>query len=574
MNRRLKVAAVVFATLAGMLFALLPPSTVQTAPPPASTVRGAFHIHSDRSDGSGTPDEIAAAAARAGLQFVIITDHGDGTRSPDPPSYRSGVLTIDAVELNTTGGHYAAIGLPASPYPLAGTPGDVIADVHRLGGFGIAAHPGSSRPSLSWQDWESPIDGLEWINADSEWRDEPRLPIARALVTYFFRAPQSIAVLLDRPDAMIRQWDRLALTRKVIGLAGADAHARLGLRQRTDPDVSSIHLPVPSYESSFRAFANHVVLDRPMSGDAAADAARLLTAIRSGHVYSVIEALARPGALSFTATSGSQTAQMGDHLAVTGDVLLRAVASAPRGTSLVLLRNGERVHEVTDGPLDMNGGTDGGVYRVEAYTAGAPGGPSVPWIVSNPIYVGMASADRPGDASPPFDQAQGRPPASRIPARTSEASGESGPSDSSAIEASQLTDPRARRFAGDPAIAWSFALAPGTAVGQFAAVRVPVAGLAAFDRVRFRVTAAAPMRVWVQLRAPVGNTERWGATFYADEVPRMIDVAFAKFNAIGQTSSPRAPLDRVDSLLWVVDTLNTLPGRKGRLTISEVAFVR
>jgi hypothetical protein len=566
MRRRLKIAAIVLAILAAVWVSLLPPATLQTPPPPAATVRGAFHIHSDRSDGSGSPDDIAAAASRAGLQFIILTDHGDGTRSPDPPAYRNGVLTIDAVELNTTGGHYAALGLPAAPYPLAGTPGDVIEDVLRLGGFGIAAHPGSPRPSLSWQDWESPIDGLEWINADSEWRDEPRLPVARALATYFFRAPQSMAALLDRPDAVMRQWDRLTTTRKVIGLAGADAHARLGFRQRTDPDASSFHLPVPSYESSFRAFSNHVVLDAPLSGDAGADAARLLTAIRSGHVYSVIDALATPGALSFTATSGSASAQIGDRLAVAGDVLLRAVTSAPRGTTLVLLRNGERVHQVTNGPLEMNGGMDGGAYRIEAYTADAPGGPSVPWIVSNPIYVGLASGDRPGDVTPA--------PLSRIPARTGEAAAESGPNDSSAIQTSPLTDPRARTFAGDPAIAWAFALAPGPAAGQFAALRVPVAGLAAFDRVRFQVTAAAPMRVWVQLRAPVGNTERWGATFYADDVPRLVDVAFAKFNAIGQTSSRLAPLDRVDSLLWVVDTLNTLPGTKGRLTISEVAIVK
>src|SRR5205085_11761978 len=128
--RRLRIAAIVFALLAIALFAVLPPRPQQTAAPPASTVRGAFHIHSIRSDGSGTPDAIAAAAARAGLQFIILTDHGDGTRVPDPPAYRSGVLTIDGVELNTTGGHFAAVGLPVSPYPIAGTPDDVIADVH------------------------------------------------------------------------------------------------------------------------------------------------------------------------------------------------------------------------------------------------------------------------------------------------------------------------------------------------------------------------------------------------------------------------------------------------------------
>ena len=84
------------------------------------TARGVFHVHSDRSDGSAAVRDIAAAAARAGLQFVIFTDHGDGTRAPDPPIYESGVLCIDAVEISTSGGHYIALGLPVSPYPLGG----------------------------------------------------------------------------------------------------------------------------------------------------------------------------------------------------------------------------------------------------------------------------------------------------------------------------------------------------------------------------------------------------------------------------------------------------------------------
>lgn len=568
MSRRVKAAAIVVTVAALIIFALLPPGTRRTAPPPAATARGAFHIHSDRSDGSGSVGEIADAAARAGLQFIILTDHGDGTRVPDAPAYRSGVLVLDGVELNTGAGHYAVVGLPASPYPLAGTAEDVIEDVTRLGGFGFAAHPGSPRPSLSWQGWDAAIDGLEWINADSEWRDEPGLPIARALLTYLFRAPQSMARLLDRPGAVFERWDALARKRRIVGLAGADAHARLGFRQRTDPDYSALHVPLPGYESSFRAFSNHVLLDAPLAGDAAADAQRLGTAIREGRVYSVIDALASPGALTFSATSGSRAAVMGGTLRIDGDVLLRASVNAPPGTSLVLLRDGQRVHEVTDGPLETNGGTEPAVYRIEAFTANPPGGPAVPWLVSNPIYAGLSHTAAASRSAPPE-------PTSRIPARTSEAGGESGPNDTSTVVAALEDDSRARTFAGDPGILWTFALSPGAAAGQFAAVRIPVTGgLTAYDRIRFRVSASAPRRVWVQLRAPVGNTERWGATFYAGTEPGLVDIPLSTFRAIGVTSSPQAPLDRVDAILFVVDTLNTLPGTGGRLTISDVGLVR
>jgi hypothetical protein len=566
MPHRLRIPAILLAIAALILFAVLPPATRQTGPPAALTVRGAFHIHSERSDGSGTVDAIAAAAARAGLQFMILTDHGDATRVPDPPTYRHGVVTIDAVELNTTGGHFAAVGLPASPYPIAGTPDDVIEDVHRLGGFGFAAHPGSPRPSLSWQDWNAPIDGIEWLNADSEWRDEPRLPMARALLTYLIRAPQSMATLLDRPAAVLNRWDQLTATRTIVGLAGADAHARLGLQQRTDPDTSSFHLPVPSYEASFRAFSNHVALDGPLTGNAGADAESIVSAIRSGRVYSVIDALATPGSLTFSATSGTQSATIGGSLAITSDVLLHATANAPPGTSLVLLRDGQRIHEVTDGPLETNGGKDPGVYRIEAYTRNAPGGPAVPWIVSNPIYAGRALYA----GAPSIPE-----PRSRIPARTAEAAAEKGASDTSIVSTAPLMEPLARSFAGDPSISWTFALSPGAPAGQFAAVAIPASGdLSAFDRVRFRVSASRPMRLWVQLRAPVGNTERWGRTFYADSESRIVDVAFATFAPIGVTGSAQAPIDQVSHLLFVVDTLNTLPGTTATVTISEVGLVK
>ncbi len=331
MRRALRLLGLVAAVAVVVILFLLPPASSETAAPPASTVRGVYHIHTNRSDGSGTPDEVAEAAARAGLQFIILTDHGDGTRPPDPPAYRSGVLTLDAVELNTTGGHYAALGMPAAPYPFAGTPDAVIEDVTRLGGFGIAAHPGSPRPSLRWNDWDAAFDGLEWINGDSEWRDEPRLPIARALATYLLRSPEAMATLLDRPSAVLEQWDRIALSRRVLAIAGSDAHARLGFSQRTDPDMSAIHVPVPGYTAMFRALSNHVVLDAPLSGRAAEDAERLLAALRNGRLYSVIDGLASPGGLSFTATSGTRSAQIGDDLAIEGDVQLRASSARRRG---------------------------------------------------------------------------------------------------------------------------------------------------------------------------------------------------------------------------------------------------
>ena len=172
-TRRKAVVTVIGIVLIGWWMLLPPPAQPTPAWQSSSPiVRGAYHIHSDRSDGSGSVEDIAKAAADAGLKFIILTDHGDGTRTASPPAYLSGVLVIDAVEISTTRGHYAALGVAEAPYPIAGEPADVIEDVRRLGGFGFIAHPDSPRVSLAWQDFHARFDGLEWLNTDTGWRDE------------------------------------------------------------------------------------------------------------------------------------------------------------------------------------------------------------------------------------------------------------------------------------------------------------------------------------------------------------------------------------------------------------------
>ena len=134
------------------------------------TVAGNLHIHSRDSDGGGSLDEIAAAASRAGLKFIVLTDHGDATGQPSAPVYREGVLCLGGVEISTAGGHYLAIGLPEAPYPLGGEARDVVEDVKRLGGFGIAAHPDSQGTICAGATGTTPFDALEIVNPDTSWR--------------------------------------------------------------------------------------------------------------------------------------------------------------------------------------------------------------------------------------------------------------------------------------------------------------------------------------------------------------------------------------------------------------------
>ena len=275
--------------------AVLPPATGPAVGPRAPTdVLLAMHVHTTRSDGTGTREEVARAAARAGLDAVIVTDHGTAMRPADPPVYLDGVLVIDAVEIATWGGHYVAIGAAPAPYPLGGEPRAVVEDVARLGGLGVAAHPGSSKDELRWRDWDAPFPGLEWLNADSEWRDRPAR-LWRTALAYPWRPVAALTALIDWPTFELDQWDRLASRRPVVGIAAHDAHARLGLRGVGEPYDGWVALDVPAYAALFGSFANVVRLATPFSGEASRDAAALVAAIGAGRLYSVLTGLAPSG---------------------------------------------------------------------------------------------------------------------------------------------------------------------------------------------------------------------------------------------------------------------------------------
>src|SRR5204863_9474914 len=119
MKRVAMVMAAVAAAICVLAGLTLPPRRLPLVPSADGTVSGILHIHTTRSDGRGTPDEVAAAAARAGISFIVFTDHGDATRVPDAPVYRSGVLCPDCAEISSAGGHYVVLDMPAAPYPPA-----------------------------------------------------------------------------------------------------------------------------------------------------------------------------------------------------------------------------------------------------------------------------------------------------------------------------------------------------------------------------------------------------------------------------------------------------------------------
>jgi hypothetical protein len=580
----LATAALVAAVVVFVGFTL-PPRPIPLAAPTDGTIPGIIHVHTNRSDGLSGPDDIAAAAARAGLKFLVFTDHGDATRKPDPPQYRSGVLCLDGVEISTSGGHYVALDMPASPFPLAGEARDVVEDVRRLGGFGIAAHPDSPKLELRWLDWKTPVDGVELLNLDTGWRlwaqqaagEQGRWSARRrllaALLDYPFRPAPVIAGLIRPTQALPAEYTRVN-GRRVVAIAGADAHARIELRGgydsrasaspgRAEPVEGRFALSLPGYESSFRVLSIHVKPERPFSGDAIADGRMLMRAIRAGHLYTAVDAAATPASFEFTAANEHGTVNEGDELGVGGPVTLRVRSNAPSSFTTQLYAGVEPIgvgHHEPDFTVEAPAGP--AVYWAEVRATGTP--TQVTWVRSNPIYVRS-------DEAPP-------PPAARPSASTSVAifdgtangwRAEHDPTSLAAVEPAPQVGGADLRF--------RFGLAGGAPAGQVAALAFDTpGGLAAYDRLTMTIRAERPMRLSVQLRAgddqgPAAR-QRWKRTVYVDSTPQERTIFFDDLRPVGETYTFAPALAGIRSILFVVDATNTKMGESGRIWIRKGAL--
>ncbi len=559
------VTAAFVAAVAVWIAFTIPPPRQSLAIFDAGTVPGVVHIHTSRSDGLSGPDEIAAAAARAGLKFVVLTDHGDATRTPAPPVYRSGVLCLDGVEISTNGGHYIALDMPASPYPLAGEARDVVDDVRRLGGFGIVAHPDSPKPQLQWRDWTTRFDGVELLNPDTSWRvlasqsGRSRLLLLKGLLGYPFR-PVEIMAGMIQPTGILLEWEALAERRRVVVMAGADAHAKLALRSGAELAQGRYVLPLPSYESSFRLLSIHVRPEAPLSGDAGTDGRLIMRAIRAGHLHTVIDGLASPAGFEFSATNEHGTVHEGDEIGAAGSLALHVRTNAPADFTTVI-HEGTRTLAAQRGAEDWTVHATGepAVFWVEILSSGpAP----VTWLRSNPIYV---RGDGPPEAVPMHAAGEliSHPIFDGASTQGWAVEHDAGSQASVEVVGTELQ--------------WAYRLAdtPGTRQTAVLVAETP-AGIAPYNRLSFTVRSDHPMRVSVQLRGgdDSDHDDRWQRSVFVDRSTQVRSVSFDDVTPVGPTSTMAPRLDHIRHILFVVDRTNAKAADAGHLWITRAELQR
>jgi hypothetical protein len=348
---------------------------------------GNLHLHTTASDGMETHDRVAAAAIRAGLDFIIYTDHNVWTDGIEgwyrlPGSSRE-LLRLMGQEVNDEQlkpekNHLLVFFVCSDLQPAAADPQKLIDTVIEQDGLCFLAHP-LERPGLRaaketfpWVNWEvSGFTGLEIWNAmtDAKWRLRT---MPRAIIGAYL---PPLVLSMPLPE-MLARWDELlAAGQKVVAIGSSDAHGwsfSLGPLRRT----------VYPYEFLFRAVNTHLLLAEPLVRDPRRARSQIRDALQMGHCFVSYDLIGSSRGFSFTAAGSSQQAGMGDTLVLRDAVTLSI--SSPERAELCLLQDGRVVTQTTGKTLTWQISSPG-VYRVEAYRRfwGQRRG----WVFTNPIYL-------------------------------------------------------------------------------------------------------------------------------------------------------------------------------------------
>ena len=336
------------------------------------------HLHSTYSDGTASIEEILAAARSAGTDVVMLTDHDTlGARDDGWEGWHDGVMLLVGTEVSPRGGHYLAFGIDEAPSNADGEAA-IPAAVEAAGGFGFAAHPFSEGSRMSkrigkphgWpREGLAGLTGIELWSLTTDAAESWRHPL-QAIA--YMRNPE--AYLDGPPQRHLTAWDELCAARRVVAVGGLDTHQH-GFRVR-----GRMITPMPN-ERYFRLLSTYALCDRPPTGELAADAESIYSALQAGHCYLGVDAIAPARGFRFWAENGEDVALMGDERP-SGSWRLRA--SAPVEAELSLLRDGRIVATAAADAIEHDA-HEPGVYRVEARRR--HGGRLRPWIYSNPIYL-------------------------------------------------------------------------------------------------------------------------------------------------------------------------------------------
>ncbi len=367
--------------------------------------RCVLHTHSEFSHDSSVPQSrILEAAKNVGIDAVFMTDHcveGHANFSLQWNGMYDGVLFVRGFEMSDG---FLLWNMPQDTSILCMMQPEQIAQMaEERGGLLFYAHSEEDRL------WDLPqYKGMEIYNIHTDLKDENLAMVLPSVLLCYKRYPMlSLRILFDRHPDIMAHWDELNKTRRITGFAANDTHQNNGIRliynldgqfelweagpkfvTTFNPLVSSLlkayyqpkekgetvlNFYIDKYEHSIN-FSNTHVLAREQTTDS------LIESLVQGRVFVAFNMLAPAKGFTFFAEDGPLKAVMGEDLALTPNMKLRAEAPLPG--RFIVVKDGLPVHTSEGSTLDYTP-QEPGQYRLEVELMVA--GEWTPWIYTNRI---------------------------------------------------------------------------------------------------------------------------------------------------------------------------------------------
>jgi len=335
---------------------------------------GVVHIHSSYSDGSKSIEEIAAIGEKAGLDFLMITDHNSLKPLHDGKQRYYGKIAVIIgyeIEDSSNENHYLAFGLN-DILPSGLKAREYVKAVNEKGGLGIIAHPDEVRnafpqyPSYPWTDWEvEDFDGLEIWNHMSAWMES----LKRINMLKMAISPRRS--LRGPTERVLAIWDEIARKRPITGIGSSDVHAHLYRR-------GPIRLTIFPYKVQFRSIRTHLLLEKPLSPDIIEARDQIFAAIRNCRVFVSNYRWGDAAGFRFYARADKGVSQMGETLELSDNPVLHMIS--PRNVEIRIIKDG-RPFSTSTGNRVLLPVSQAGLYRVETYIGNRG------WVFSNHIRI-------------------------------------------------------------------------------------------------------------------------------------------------------------------------------------------
>lgn len=337
-----------------------------------------IHVHSKYSDGSGEIPEIARYASEVGVDIVLMTDHNTLRPLKDGlEGWYGNTLVLIGTEINDqkNQNHYLAFGIK-NTYDNRLTAAEYVRKVKEEGGIGFIAHPFEKRnnmkehPPYPWTDWSTDdYDGIEIWNHMSEWMEG---------LTEQNKYQRFIHPLrtVERPNSeSIALWDKKALKRRIVGIAGVDAHA---YKQNM---FGFFEVEIFPYKVLFKSLRTNILCSEKLIQDNDKldyNKKLIYSALKNGNCYVSNFYHADSKGFRFFAEADGKIINIGEDVPKSVKNLRLRVKLPETIAEIRLIKNGEHIDTIIASEAIWNI-LNKGAYRVEVYLD------KNPWIYSNHI---------------------------------------------------------------------------------------------------------------------------------------------------------------------------------------------